>query len=169
MKRKKQLFILGFIIIFLIIILLLRIYTDSKKGLKKINNNFVTYKYNIFWEVKKNNKNSISLKHKNGSVMNLYIKENNNSNMSLNEYAKIIINNYQYTKITSEDNNVVNENNYEGKNILLENKNKEILLTIFKKGDLIIINEYISTLKKFDTLIDSVLTTNYYLKIKDVR
>ncbi len=168
MKRKKELVIIGLIIIFLIIILLLRLYINSVKGLKTITVSNITYKYNTFWNLENKNNDKISLSHQNGSNMNLYIKKLDNNNLSLNEISKLIVNNYDYTKITNIDKKVINENNYEGQNILLENNDEEILLTIFKKGEYVIINEYISSLNNYDFLIDSVLTSNYYLKIKDV-
>ena len=168
MKRKKELVIIGLIIIFLIIILLLRLYINSVKELKTITANNITYKYNTFWNLENKNNDKISLSHQNGSTMNLYIKKLDNNNLSLNEISKLIVNNYDYTKITNMDKKVINENNYEGQNILLENNDKEILLTIFKKGEYVIINEYISSLNNYDFLIDSILTSNYYLKIKDV-
>lgn len=168
MKRKKELVIIGLIIIFLIIILLLRLYINSVKGLKTITVSNITYKYNTFWNLENKSNDKISLSHQNGSTMNLYINKLDNNNLSLDEISKLIVNNYDYTKITNIDKKVINENNYGGQNILLENNDKEILLTIFKKGEYVLINEYISTLNNYDFLIDSVLTSNYYLKIKNI-
>ena len=164
MKNKKVLFILGITILFLIIIMLLKIYDNSSSDLKTYNDT-IYFKYNNFWKL---NKYSDLIKLKNeDNVINVYHK-NINKSLSYEEIAKLIINNYEYNKITEKD-KMPNINNLDNMTFILEKDDKEISLTIFKKGTDIIIVEYISTLKKFDFYFDSVITLNYYIDIKDVK
>lgn len=165
MKNKRNLLILGIIIVFLISILLLKVYNNETSGLNIYNSKTIKFKYNDGWNSRKEN-DIIYLENNSKNNITIYEKDNSND-LSIDEITKLLINNYEYTKVIGKE-ELQNENNYENKSILLENNDQEIMLSVFIKANKIIIIEYVSNINNFDIFLDNVLTINYYLDIKDV-
>ncbi len=171
MKRKKYIIILAIIIFILLILFLSKIYLKSLKHLKYYNSSTISFKYNNFWHITDNEKNFLQFKHENGSTLDISLKFLNNeqSTISVNKLANLILNSMDNNyKVIYKKNDKLTSKSYDGYNFILENNEENLLISIIKNNNKLVVVEYSSKIDDFDFLLDSVLTTIWNLEFKEI-
>lgn len=164
--KKYKLFIMSFIFVFvlcILIYLLLNRIDKKDNSLKPFIKNTYSLMIDDTWKVTDSTDEKIILKHK---TEDSYIEININKLEEDLEYYDIdeLIDNIVYNisqdnkkyKLINKSKELVTKKEYHGYKILFEDDNSNVLLTVFKKEDKLIIIKFISPIDVFDILLDSV-------------
>lgn len=161
---KKYFLIIIISIISLVIsisgVVVYKLFFDKGISLKEFSNSIYTLKYDTTWDLKEE-KDSLSLKHKKGATINIdYIVLTNDF---LYTSLESVIDEVSYSiqeenpnySLLGKEKVYVTANKYEGYQLLYENGENEVLLTLFKKEDKIVSIVYEAEYEYFDILLDS--------------
>ena len=161
-KNKKILIIVILLIISVSTISLTACAINSSKKIKTFKNEVYTLNYDPSWKIKNKKNNTLNLKHSNSGTIKIETidLENEYKYYSIDELIdeityNISSNNKDY-KLISTNEKELTKNNYKGYKILYENKNNQVLISLFKKDEQLIVIIYEAKSKYFDILLDSV-------------
>lgn len=173
-KEYKLAFKIAALIILLgiaVIITYLAFFTSNK--IKTYSNDIYTIKYDNSWKIDKKEASSIILKHNKNTTLNIevvtledeyrYIEIDN----ILDELLYDIKQQNKNYKLLSKEKISVTKNNYDGYQILYENNEIQVLVTITKKSDKLIMFIYESANEYFDILLDSAQNIIYEFNTKE--
>lgn len=172
---KKYGIVLVTFIITLIVGILVIFLLPSKKESKmlSLSNKIYNLAYDDSWKVISENTNSIILEHGLGSTINININDidSNNAYKKIEEIIddivyKINSDNKDYNLI-KQNKEIVNKSNIYGYKLLYENKDKELLVTIYKKNNRLVVIYYEANIEYFDALLDSVNNIIYNFNVED--
>lgn len=170
MNKKSLIYLLFFIAMAMIIFLGIVIFKDIN-GLQTYETKQLSFKYNKSW-VPSGDKNKIILEHKTGSVIKMetmtIAKEDRliNASTLLKQIKEDILKNNSTYHLIMEKDKVESKYHYNGQTILLEDADKQILITfILEAGQLNMIT-YEASHQYFDILLDSARAIIYEFEVK---
>lgn len=161
-KKNSLALIISFVSIVIAIsgIVVYKVFFDKGIQIKEFSNSLYKVKYDTTWNLKEE-ENSLLFKHEKGATISIdYITLTNDflytslENIVDEVAYSIQQENPNYHLIGRED-ILVTSNKYEGYQLLYENGENEVLLTLFKKEDKIVSIVYESSYEYFDILLDS--------------
>ena len=170
---KYQLIILialASIIVSIMAIFIYKFFVKPKISLKHYNNSVYTVNYDSTWKLSQKEQNKLTLKH-NNAIINIEITtlDNDYLYMSLENIVDEILyvikkDNPNYYLIAKEPSSVT-INQYDGYQLLYEDGENEVLLTLFRKENKIVSIVYEAPYEDFDILLDSVKDIIYNFKL----
>ena len=169
-KYKVSVYIALFIIIVGIILFSL---IGSKPEAKTYESNYYIVKYDKGWALKQKSKDKLILKHGNEAKINVEIIELNNElkYLSIEDLIDEIIYNIRKQnssyKLISKEETTISKYEFMGYKLLFENESSQVVTSLYKKGDKIIVFYYEAKNDYFDILLDSVNNIIYHFDIKE--
>lgn len=169
-KYKVSVYIALFIIIVGIILFSL---IGSKPEAKTYESNYYIVKYDKGWSLKQKSKDKLILKHGNEAKINVEIIELNNElkYLSIEDLIDEIIYNIRKQnssyKLISKEETTISKYEFMGYKLLFENESSQVVTSLYKKGDKIIVFYYEAKNDYFDILLDSVNNIIYHFDIKE--
>ena len=146
------------IVVFGIILILVVQDNTSIKNKELVTDTYIL-KYDSTWKLRSNDDDSIRLKHKNGSIIDISIEElpetykYSNLSSTIDNVLYSIENDNKELKLLKKE--IVKINKSDSYKVLYEKGDNESLITIMKKGDKLILFELTSDNKYIDILLDS--------------
>ncbi len=175
-KSRLKLVLIPAILIILVGLLVTLIVVNKKE---KINTNILetnryTLKYDGTWNVKENTDTKASLEHdtKNGEInLEIIELEEQYKYSEIDDLLDEIIynaskNNTEYNLLKKEKKELT-KNEYPGYKLLYENNENQVMISIFKIGEKIVVITYEAENTYFDILLDSVNTIIYNFELKE--
>ncbi len=175
-KSRLKLVLIPAILIILVGLLVTLIVVNKKE---KINTNLLetnryTLKYDETWNVKENTDTKANLVHdtKNGEIdLEIIELEKQYQYSEIDELLDEIIynaskNNTEYNLLKKEKKELT-KNEYPGYKLLYENNENQVMISIFKIGEKIVVITYEAENTYFDILLDSVNTIIYNFELKE--
>lgn len=173
--KKNKLIINTAAIVFIVgaIILTTFLVIANNNKLKEYSTDTYTIKYDKSWKIKNKTQNTIELKHKSKSKINIEIvtlKEENKYLESEDLIEELLysigIENKEYKLLQKQESNITRYN-YNGYKILYEKEDNQVLVVLAKKADKVLLFTYEAKNDYFDIVYDSVQSILYNFKIKD--
>lgn len=174
-KQYKVLMISVVIVVFLGLVCFMIINMLFKNGfiVKDVNKKNYSFQYNKSWNVVKLGDNDVILKHNNDGKIIIQLSDiiNKYDYLTIDEIIdetlySIEKQNLNY-KLLYKDNVTLTKDKYRGYKLLFENKNNQLMVVLFKKGNKLIMVSYEANNNYFDILLDSVNSIIYSLDIKN--
>lgn len=174
-KQYKVLMISVVIVVFLGLVCFMIINMFFKNGsiVKDVNKKNYSFQYNKSWNVVKLGDNDVILKHNNDGKIIIQFSDiiNKYDYLTIDEIIdetlySIEKQNLNY-KLLYKDNVTFTKDKYRGYKLLFENKNNQLMVVLFKKGNKLIMVSYEANNNYFDILLDSVNSIIYSLDIKN--
>ncbi len=169
-KYWQKLFIL-FVILIILLSALIVLQIINKNNLRELKTETFNTKYDSSWKAKKINNNEVNFKHDKNITLDLKtIKlEDEDKYLEISSYITDFINeiakqNKDYKLIAQEEDKFT-KNNYDGYKLLYEKEDNQVIVSIFKKTDYIIIFTYEAPTKYFDIVLDSAENIIYNFDI----
>jgi hypothetical protein len=140
---------------------------------KKIGTAYFNLAYNTSWNLKEKKDEIIEFEHSSGSK--LIIKTNkldiDKEYLTIDDLIADIVyelnNSNKEYKMINDTKEELTKNSYPGYKLLYEKENSQLLISIFKQSNKIIIITYEATNEYFDSLLDSVNEIIYNLEIEE--
>ena len=136
---------------------------DSKRiKIKNFNNSIYSLQYDSTWNLKEKEKNYALLEHVHGATINIDVTSLNDEYLYTNfeniidEVSFSILQDNPEYYLIGEESIPVTANKYDGYQLLYENGENEVLVTIFRKEDKMVTIIYECSYDYFDILLDSV-------------
>ena len=145
----------------------------NNNKLKEYSTDTYTIKYDKSWKIKDKTQNTVELKHKSKSKINIEIvtlKEENKYLESEDLIEELLysigIENKEYKLLQKQESNIT-KYNYNGYKILYEKEDNQVLVVLAKKADKVLLFTYEAKNDYFDIVYDSVQNILYNFKIED--
>ena len=145
----------------------------NNNKLKEYSTDTYTIKYDKSWKIKDKTQNTVELKHKSKSKINIEIvtlKEENKYLESEDLIEELLysvgIENKEYKLLQKQESNIT-KYNYNGYKILYETEDNQVLVVLAKKADKVLLFTYEAKNDYFDIVYDSVQNILYNFKIED--
>lgn len=176
MRKKIQGFIKKYQYILVAAIILLGIgcyFVINHSDIKNLSTTSYSLQYDKSWKIKKKSDDSILLKHSSNSKLKIELLtvEDEYRYSSISDMIDEIIysiesqnNSYQ---LISKKQDSITENKYDGYKMLYENGTSQVMVTVFKRSDKLVLFTYEASNEYFDILLDSVQNIIYHFNIKD--
>ena len=174
-RKVKKIVIVLFIIMIVLIGLFTFLIINKNKKVSKIQYQNDIYKctYDSTWKLKEE-KNVITLKNS-GTTGEFSIYEKKLEDRYILDKVDYFIENIKVNlqndnpsyNLIYESNKDVTENGYNGYQLLYEDENKQVLVTILKRNNELIIMQYTADNKYFDILLDNVKNIMWSFKLLD--
>lgn len=167
---KKIYKIIIFVLLMILFTLIMTVFIMFK-GAQKYEGKTLNLKYDNTWITAKSSNNSVSLNHKTGGKLDIKVEEidnekvNNNIDEFSSDIAYMIDELDSSYKLIAKSEDKITKKGYDGYKMLYENDNSEILVTIFRKDDMLITVIYTAKNENFDILLDSVNTIVYNMEV----
>lgn len=174
LKKYKIVFITACIVLLTGIIALFILLSFINKSTEKhLNEKNYALTYDNTWKVKEKRKDEIKLKHNNGEV-NIQIKTitDDSKYATIDEFIDLLLYNFQKQnssyKLLSKNLEKITKDALDGYKLFFEDNEKQVMITVFKKSDKIVVISFLADSDYFDILLASVDNIIYNLDIKDV-
>lgn len=155
-----------------IIILSIINFNSKNTKLNKFENDSYVIQYDKAWHLKQTENNTIELKNKNANVeINIVELKDESRYSSVDDLIDELIYNIEKQnpdyKFLSKKEATISKSNFKGYKLLYETDTNQVMVTLYKKGDKLIIINYESKNEYFDIFLDSVQNIIYNFDTKE--
>ena len=171
LKKYHLAFLIAAIIAAIGTILVLML-VDKKINTKTFENNYYTFNYDTKWSITNKSNLMVKLKNDDKATLNVEIVQMDDeykySNISdfIDDILYDINDQNKEYKLISQKDSKITKSSYDGYKFLYESDSSQVMITIAKTGDKVIIFNYEAKNKYFDILLDSVQNIIYNFKLK---
>ena len=171
LKKYHLAFLIAAIIAAIGTILVLML-VDKKINTKTFENNYYTFNYDTKWSITNKSNSMVKLKNDDKATLNVEIVQMDDeykySNISdfIDDILYDINDQNKEYKLISQKDSKITKSSYDGYKFLYESDSSQVMITIAKTGDKVIIFNYEAKNKYFDILLDSVQNIIYNFKLK---
>lgn len=176
MRKRLQMFIkkYGYFLIAVLILLGIGCYfIFNSSDMKNLDTTFYSLEYDKSWKVKKKTDSNILLKHGSNSKLKIELIDleekylySSISDMIDEILYSIEIDNKSYQLISKKKDSIT-EYGYDGYKLLYENEKNQVMITVFKRSNQLVLFIYEASSEYFDILLDSVQNIIYHFEMKD--
>lgn len=171
-NRMRKYIILIIIVILIVIGVCLYIIFNNKIKIKEYENDSYYLKYNSSWTLKRNTNEEVSLVYNRKAKINIKISylEDEKKYLTIDKMVDNIlydigIQNTNY-RLLSKD-TFINKDGDSGYKFLYENDENQVLVSLYKKNNKLVVFTYEALNEYCDILLDNALDVLYYFKIKN--
>ena len=173
-KYKISVYIaLSIIIVGSIGLVLLNSFSSSKSKIKTYENENYILKYDRSWKLKEEEKNHLALSHNKNAKLDIEIIDlkDETKYSSIEDLIEEIVYNIEkqnpnYNLISKKE-TTLSRYDFKGYKLLYENKSSQVMISIYKKSDKLVMINYESDNEYFDILLDSVHNIIYNFDTKE--
>ena len=173
-KYKISVYIaLSIIIVGSIGLVLLNSFSSSKSKIKTYENENYILKYDRSWKLKEEEKNHLALSHNKNAKLDIDIIDlkDETKYSSIEDLIEEIVYNIEkqnpnYNLISKKE-TTLSRYDFKGYKLLYENKSSQVMISIYKKSDKLVMINYESDNEYFDILLDSVHNIIYNFDTKE--
>lgn len=173
MKNKMKKYIILIVIVVLIVFsVCLYIIFNNKITLKEYENDSYYLKYNSSWILKRNTSEEVNLVNNKKAEINIKVStiDEKNKYLTIDEMIDNIsydigIQNTNYKLLSKDTFSTKDGDN--GYKFLYENDDNQVLVSLYKKNDKLVVFTYEALNEYYDILLDNVLDTLYEFKVKN--
>lgn len=145
----------------------------NKSPIKTYENEYYSLKYDTSWCLKQKDNLKLSLNHGKEAKLNIEIitLKDESKYSSIEDLIEEIVYNLEKQnssyKLISKKETTLSKNEFKGYKLLFESENSQVMTSVYKKSDKLIIFNYEAQNEYFDILLDSVQSMIYNLVIKE--
>ncbi len=171
--RKYKISVCVALVIIVIGILGIVYYSCNFSRIKEFSNDYYSFQYDNGWSINKKTEEKVLLKHGRNAKIDIEIIELTDelkySSIEdlIDEIVYNIENQNKSYKLLSKKDAIVSKYEYKGFKLLYENNDSQVMSTVYKKSDKLIMINYEANIDYFDILLDSVQSVIYYFDVKE--
>ncbi len=172
-KYKISIIIASLIIVVGILVIVLLNKKINKSSIKTYENEYYSFQYDNGWSLKQNDSSKLSLNHGDNAKLNIEIitLENESAYSSIEDLIEEIVYNIEKQnlnyKLISKKETTFTQNEFKGYKLLFESENSQVMTSVYKKSNKLIIINYEADDEYFDILLDSVQSIIFNFNTKE--
>lgn len=145
----------------------------NKSSIKTYENEYYSFQYDNSWSLKQKDNSKISLNHGKEAKLNIEIitLENESKYASIEDLIEEIVYNIEKQnsgyKLISKKDATISKYEFKGYKLLLESENSQVMTSVYKKSDKLIMFNYEADNEYFDILLDSVQSMIFNFTTKE--